>query len=83
MIPTAAACSATRSIEQRPTATAIQIHMSDSTNARKLFQSGGSTVVSFPSDFLAEHGLEQGDRVRFREEDGQIIMEEVEFTVTN
>jgi len=39
--------------------------------------------VSFPSDFLAEHDLEQGDRVRFREEDGQIIMEEVEFTVSS
>jgi antitoxin component of MazEF toxin-antitoxin module len=57
--------------------------MADSTNARKLFQSGGSTVVSFPSDFLAEHDLEQGDRVRFRTDGDTIIMEEVEFTVSS
>jgi antitoxin component of MazEF toxin-antitoxin module len=57
--------------------------MTAQTNPRKLFQSGGSTVVSFPEEFLDERGLEQGDRVRFRVDDDQIIMEEIEFTVSS
>jgi antitoxin component of MazEF toxin-antitoxin module len=57
--------------------------MADQTNPRKLYQSGNNVVVSFPEDFLDEAGLEKGDRVVFRQENGQITMSEVEWEVAS
>lgn len=37
--------------------------VTDQTNPRKITSSGGMTVVSLPTDLLAEAGLEKGDRV--------------------
>jgi antitoxin component of MazEF toxin-antitoxin module len=37
--------------------------MVDHTSPRKVTTSGGMTVVSIPSDFLDQVGLEKGDRV--------------------
>jgi len=37
--------------------------MTETTSPRKLTTSGGMTVVSIPSGFLDEVGLEKGDRL--------------------
>jgi len=39
------------------------MRMTPQTNPRKLTTSGGMTVVSIPTGFLQEAGLQKGDRV--------------------
>lgn len=57
--------------------------MEAQTNPRKLFQSGNNVVVSFPESFLTEVGLGKGDRVVFKQEDGEITMQPVVYEVDN
>jgi len=57
--------------------------MAEQSNPRKLYQSGNGTVVSLPKDVMAEVDLEQGDQVILTAGEGEVVMEEVEYKVTN
>jgi antitoxin component of MazEF toxin-antitoxin module len=55
--------------------------MTVQSNPRKLYQSGNGTVVGLPEDILQEAGLTKGDRVRLTADEGEIVVEPVEWRV--
>jgi len=57
--------------------------MDGTTNPRKITSSGGMTVVSLPTDLLAETGLEKGDRVVLTPEDSGFTAEKVTWEVAS
>jgi antitoxin component of MazEF toxin-antitoxin module len=57
--------------------------MGDQTNPRKVTTSGGMTVVSLPTELLAETGLEKGDRVVLSPTETGFIAEEVKYRVVD
>jgi len=55
--------------------------VTEQTNPRKVTQSGGMLVVSLPTDFLEEVGLEKGDRVVLSPAPNGFRAERVEWEV--
>jgi len=57
--------------------------MAEHTNPRKLTTSGGMTVVSIPSGFLDDVGLELGDRVVLEPGDAGFTAKKVTYEVSD
>lgn len=57
--------------------------MTDPTNPRKVYETGGSTVISLPRAFREQCGIDLGDRFVLEETDHGFQAVKVEFRVAS
>ncbi len=54
-------------------------NMTETTNARKVYETGGSWVVALPKDWARDHGIKPGDQFAFERTDSGFTAVKVEF----